>query len=140
MKQSVANWLPPMGKWLDRQTSIKHVFPILSFAFQLPLPHEVVLEREQTMANEEHFFLPTSKSECPCHLPSLLGNEMIHMPRRLLRTPLKGMSVDFYMSGRKFSMPLSYIFPQITVPSKLEKKHFLSGKKLISKMALFFAF
>ena len=47
---------------------------------------------------------------------------MLHMPRRLLRTPLRGMSVDFHMSGLKFSMPLSYLFPENTVPSKLEKK------------------
>ena len=72
MKQSVANWPPPMGKWLDRQTSIKHVFPILSFAFQLPMPHEVVLEREQTMANEEDSFLPTPKSEYPPCITSLV--------------------------------------------------------------------
>ena len=65
---------------------------------------------------------------------------LLQMPRCLLRTPLKGMSVNFCMSGRKFSMPLSYTFPQNTVPSKLKKKHFLSGKKLISKINLFFAF
>ena len=73
MNQSVANWPPPMGKRPDCQTCIKHDFPILSFAFQLLLPHEVVLEREQTMANEEDFFLPTSKSEYPCEKDHFLA-------------------------------------------------------------------
>ena len=67
-------------------------------------------------------------------------NEKLQIPRGFFRTPLRGMSVDFHMSGRKFSMPLSYLFPQDTVPSKLAKKHFLSGKKCLAKMALFFAF
>ena len=74
------------------------------------------------------------------YLPSLFGNEMLQMPRRLLRTPLRGMSVDFYMSGRKFSMPLSCLFPQNEVPPNLEIKNFLSGKECFYKMALFFAF
>ena len=41
-------------------------FPILFFTFLLILPREIVLEREPTMTDEEHFFLPTSKSEYPC--------------------------------------------------------------------------
>ena len=73
-------------------------------------------------------------------LPSFFGNEKLQIPRGFFRTPLRGMSVDFHMSGRKFSMPSSRLFPQNTIGTKLEKKHFLSGKKLISKMALFFAF
>ena len=42
-------------------------FPILFFTFPLLLPREIVLERGPTMADEEHFFLPTSKSEYPCN-------------------------------------------------------------------------
>ena len=59
----MANWPPPMGKWPDRQTGIKHDFAFLFFTFLLLLPREIVLEREHTMADEEHFFLPTSQSE-----------------------------------------------------------------------------
>ena len=38
-------------------------FPILFFTFLLILPREILLEREPTVTDEEHFFLPTSKSE-----------------------------------------------------------------------------
>ena len=62
----MANWPPPMGKWPDRQTGIKHDFAFLFFTFLLLLPREIVLEREHTMADEEHFFLPTSQSEYAC--------------------------------------------------------------------------
>ena len=41
-------------------------FPILFFTFLLSLPREILLEREPTMTDEEHFFLPTSRSEYPC--------------------------------------------------------------------------
>ena len=41
-------------------------FPILFFTFLLILPREIVLEWEPTMTDEEHFFLPTSRSEYPC--------------------------------------------------------------------------
>ena len=40
-------------------------FPFLFFTFLLLLPQEIVLEQEHTMADEEHFFLPTSKTEYP---------------------------------------------------------------------------
>ena len=52
----MANWPPPMGKPQDHQTKIKNDFPIGFFTFLLLLPREIVLERERTMANEEHFF------------------------------------------------------------------------------------
>ena len=74
------------------------------------------------------------------HLLLLFGNEMLQMPRRLLRTPLKGMPVDIYMNGRKFSMPLSYIFPQNTVPSKLKKNLFWAGKNWSEKWLCFLHF
>ena len=54
------------------------------------------------------------------------------------KTTLKSMSIDLHMSGRTFSMPLSYLFSQNAVPPELEKKHLLSGKKCLAKMALFF--
>ena len=41
-------------------------FPFLFFTFLLLLPQEIVLEQEHTMADEEHFFLPTSQSEYAC--------------------------------------------------------------------------
>ena len=41
-------------------------FPILSFTFLLLLPREIVLKQGLTMADEEHLFLPTSKSSYPC--------------------------------------------------------------------------
>ena len=56
------------------------------------------------------------------HLPSLFGNEKLQMHRRLLMTTLKSISVDLHMSGRKFSMQLSYLFPKNTVPLKLKTK------------------
>ena len=40
-------------------------FPILFFTFLLLLPREIVLEREPTMTDKEHFFLPTARSEYP---------------------------------------------------------------------------
>ena len=55
---------------------------------------------------------------------------MLLMPRRLLKKPLRGLSVDWHMSGQKFSMHLSYLSTQDTVPSKLETKHFLSREKI----------
>jgi len=61
----MANWPPPTGKPQDHQTKIKNDFPIGFFTFLLLLPREIVLERERTMANEEHFFLPTRRSEYP---------------------------------------------------------------------------
>ena len=79
MNQSVVNWPPPMGECSDRQPRIKRDFPILFFAFQLLLRHEVILEREQTMANED-FFLPTTKSEYPC---CILGLALLESPEAL---------------------------------------------------------
>ena len=63
MNQLVANRPPPMRKWPKRQTRIKYDFAFLFFTFLLLLPRELVLEREQTMTDEEHFLLHTSKSE-----------------------------------------------------------------------------
>ena len=48
-------------------------FPILFFTFLLLLLREIVLEREPTMTDEEHFFLPTSRSRYPCTQPRTSG-------------------------------------------------------------------
>ncbi len=72
MNPSMANWPPPMKMRSNLKSEINENFPILFFTFLLLMPQEVVLEREQTMADEEHFFLPTGRSEYAC-----MGNAKI---------------------------------------------------------------
>ena len=84
----MANWPPPMGKPQDHQTKIKNDFPIGFFTFLLLLPREIVLEWERTVANEEHFFLPTVRSEYACIRVVMVTRKMSHMSHMFVSTQL----------------------------------------------------
>ena len=66
-------------------------FPFLFFTFLLLLPQEIVLEQEHTMADEEHFFLPTSQSEYACDID----------PRRGRQSPLSCGAVVEALPGKE---------------------------------------
>ena len=60
-------------------------FPFLFFTFLLLLPQEIVLEQEHTMADEEHFFLPTSQSEYAWVMIMMMIKRMMIMMMLMMR-------------------------------------------------------